>query len=363
MKILRRGAVSRVTDSFFSYQAWPSVCVDENGVIYAVCSGFRMGHMCPFGKIVMYKSRDGGKTFSLPVVVADHFLDDRDSGILYLGNGRMLVNYCFHPAKTYLEDFADWIYSDSGEAGAGMLRCYNDVPESQRAGGCFYKILDNYGETAGEEKRLPVHAPHGPVMLKDGTIFYLGKEIFTGDPDRDGRFSVYTSKNGGESFEKLSDCEVPDGYGRDTFHEPYCAQLPDGRIMAAFRSHLTDNDDYFTIMVTFSSDGGVTWSDWQKTGICGSPPHLLTLRDGRTVLTYGRRVPPYGIYGRMITPEGVITEDEFMLAECPDDDIGYPATAELPDGSLFTAYYSKYGSDKTTSILSVKWLPDPAGGA
>ena len=54
--------VHRAKGSMFAYDGWPSVTVDENGVLYAVASSFRMQHICPFGKTAMYISRDGGKT-------------------------------------------------------------------------------------------------------------------------------------------------------------------------------------------------------------------------------------------------------------------------------------------------------------
>ena len=357
MKVIRQGIVSRKTDSFFSYQAWPTACIDENGVIYVVASACRMGHVCPFGKILMYKSRDGGRTFSLPSIVQDGWLDDRDPGIIYLGDGKMLLTRCSHPAERYEKDFADWLHSDSGNAGTALVSHYGEIPDDVRLGGCFYRLLYDYGEKAGEEKRIPVHSTHGPVLLKDGTIFYLGKGLFPCD-ENEGHFSAYVSRDGGETFEKLSDCPFPEEYDSDTFHEVHCGEFEGGRIVALFRSHLIEDDHYFTIMKTYSDDGGKTWSKWEKTGICGSPPHICALSDGRAALTYGRRIPPYGIYARLMSPSGKIGDEEIMLAQCRDNDIGYPASVQLPDGTVFTAYYSKYGEDKRTSILYSLWSTD-----
>ncbi len=42
----KHGIVNRATNTFFEMQGWPSVCRDENGVLYAVASGMRMGHVC-----------------------------------------------------------------------------------------------------------------------------------------------------------------------------------------------------------------------------------------------------------------------------------------------------------------------------
>ena len=354
MKVLKQGVIARRPDSFFGYHAWPTACIDEKGVIYVVCSGGRMGHMCPFGKILLFKSRDGGETFGLPTVVLDGFLDDRDPGLLYLGGGQMLVTSCSHPTHTYLNDFKDWIFGDSGEAGLGLLKHYDQIPDEYKTGGCFCTKLSDYGETAGEKKRVPVHSTHGPILLRDGTVFYLGKELFY-DGGRDRQFVSYASRDGGETFEKIAVCPYPPGYGSETFHEVHCGELADGRIMALFRTHLTENDHYFTIMKTVSADGGKTWGAWEQTGICGSPPHLCRLSDDRFVLTYARRVEPFGIYGRIVSPAGEIGEEEFLLAPCRDSDIGYPTSVQLPDGTIFTAYYARGEGEKNASIFSVKW--------
>ncbi len=354
MKVLKQGVVSRTPDTFFGYHAWPSACIDESGVIYVVCSGGRMGHMCPFGKILLFKSRDGGETFSLPTVVQDGYLDDRDPGLLYLGGGRLLLTCCSHPTETYLNDFKDWLYGDSGEAGMGLLRHYDQIPDDIKIGGSFYKVLTEYGEKAGAKKRIPIHSTHGPILLGDGTVFYLGKELFPCD-ENEGEFSSWISRDGGETFEKNGECPYPDGLGSETFHEVHCCELPGGRILAMFRSHLTENDHYFTIMKTISADGGKTWSKWEQTGVCGSPPHLCALPDGRAALTYARRIEPYGIYARLVSPEGEVGEEELLLAACRDSDIGYPASVVLPDGTLFTVYYARVKGDDQASLLYTKW--------
>lgn len=352
--ITERGIVSRRNNSFFSYQSWPSACVDENGVIYVVCSGFRMGHMCPFGKITMYKSRDGGKTFTLPSVINDRFLDDRDPGILYIGEGKMIVTYCSNHAAIYENEFAEWIRSDSGEAGSGLVKHYKLLSEDERTGGSFYRILTGYGEYSGDEKRIPVHSTHGPVLLSDGRIFYLGKEVFEKDENRKNRFYSFISDDCGNTFKEIGECKIPGEYSNDTFHEVHCVQLDSGRILAFFRSHLTEDDNYFTLMKTYTDDFGKTWSKWEETGICGSPPHLLKI-DGGAILSYGRRAEPYGIYAVKLDNNGDTAGNEIRLADCFDDDIGYPATVSLKDGSLFTVYYARCKGDDFASLHYVKW--------
>ena len=39
----------------------------------------------------------------------------------------------------------------------------------------------------------------------------------------------------------------------------------------------------------------------------------------------------------------------------PDGDLGYPATVELGDGSLFTVYYQKAAPGEKCSLLWSRW--------
>ena len=57
--------------------------------------------MDPFGKTVMYISRNGGKTWTPPIIINDTYLDDRDAGILYMGNGKLLVSWFTRNAEEY----------------------------------------------------------------------------------------------------------------------------------------------------------------------------------------------------------------------------------------------------------------------
>ena len=52
------------------YIGWPSVCRLKNGDILAVFSGQRNAHICPYGKVEMVRSADGGETWR-PVRASD----------------------------------------------------------------------------------------------------------------------------------------------------------------------------------------------------------------------------------------------------------------------------------------------------
>jgi hypothetical protein len=52
------------------------------------------------------------------------------------------------------------------------------------------------------------------------------------------------------------------------------------------------------ISVPPASDGGKSWTMPHSIGVWGLPSHLLRLRDGRILMTYGYRRVPFGIQAR-----------------------------------------------------------------
>ena len=78
VKILEHGTVFSQPDRVTGYAAWPSVTRDADGTLVAAFSGNRIMHVCPYGKVLLVKSRDEGKTWSAPIIAVDTPLDDRD---------------------------------------------------------------------------------------------------------------------------------------------------------------------------------------------------------------------------------------------------------------------------------------------
>ena len=72
-------------DSLHNYFAWPSVVRLQNGKIAAVASGYRLEHLCSFGKACISYSEDEGESFTRPAPVIDTPLDVRDAGIMTFG--------------------------------------------------------------------------------------------------------------------------------------------------------------------------------------------------------------------------------------------------------------------------------------
>ena len=375
MKILKQGLVFRAAEGPFRYQAWPSICQDENGVLYAAWSGLRSSHVCPFGKDLMSISRDGGETWSCPIVINDSWLDDRDAGLTYLGDGKMALTYFCHPAEIYRTTWRNWILDDTDpqfrSMAEGFLKAYEHYTPEMNRTGSFIRLSEDYGKSWGAPIKSVVTAPHGVVKTISGRLLYLGTE-FNAHPSRyDKSFSaegdnvpledqervfLYESFDDGKTWEKISKIDLD--YLTKEYKmlcEPHIVELPSGELIAAIRAENSEALERFSLYFTSSTDGGKTWSKAWEFGRIGSPPHLLLRKDGSVVVTYGRRRAPFGNRAS-ISYDGCRTfGEECILSETHCGDLGYPATTELADGSLVTVYYQPFEGDNRTSIFFTKW--------
>jgi sialidase-1 len=135
--------------------------------------------------------------------------------------------------------------------------------------------------------------------------------------------------------------------GSRDFDEPAMVDLGGARLLCMLRSHVSPRRDLpgGYLYTTLSEDGGATWSKVQKTSMWGHPAHLLRLRDGRILCTYGYRMHPGpGVRG-CVSQGGTEwkPQDIFSVKAMPDLDsdhlqIGCPSSVELDDRRILTAY-------------------------
>lgn len=339
------------------YIGWPSVCRLKNGDILAVFSGDRARHICPYGKIQMIRSTDEGNTWSAPVTIADGPIDDRDAGIVQLPDGEILVTYFTSVAyrnPNLLKKYPEYRRSDAG---------ITDLEREKALGNFAIRSRDN-GRTWSKPEKLTLigQTPHGPILLKDGSLFQIGR-TFTDSPvggSEDGHtiISAERSTDGGRTWQML--CRsIPDTNGENSkkhmFHEPHAVELADGTIVGLVRYHGADN----CMRQTVSKDGGKTWTPMVKTGMVGLPPHLISLYDGKIVNVYGRRIRSVG-FGEFaaISDDGGKTWDvnnEITLAKSHNGDLGYPASCILSNGDILTIYYQQPKPGTKPCLMATRW--------
>lgn len=330
-------------NSKHNYFGWPTVAKLQDGKIAVGASGFRLEHVCPFGKGVISYSYDNGETYTLPAPVIDTPLDDRDVGICPFGEKGVIV--------TSFNNSADMQrgYNKENEYVQKYIDTTTAEDEEKYLGSTF-RVSYDCGVTFGKIFRSPVTSPHGPKELRDGTILWVGNNF---DNCEAGLEVVKLNPETGEA-EYISKITIDD---KNIFiNEPNILELPDGRLICHTRA---ENDNLFTTYQCFSSDKGKTWTPLERlldeTG--GAPPHLFLHSSGVLICTYGRRKYPYGIMAMLSTDYGKTWEKDVMLYESKldEDDLGYPSTIELSDGTLLTTFYAPAAEDRHCEIFQQKW--------
>ena len=178
MKIKLIGDVKTVMsnpDSKHNYFGWPTAVRLQNGKIAVVASGFRLGHVCPFGKAVISYSDDEGETFTYPCPVIDTPLDDRDGGILAYGKSNVIVT-SFTNTRKFQRESTDNPY----------ILSYLDTvtgEEEEKYLGVTYRVSTDFGVTFGKIKKSPVSNPHGPLELPSGELLWVGRPFDRTDGD------------------------------------------------------------------------------------------------------------------------------------------------------------------------------------
>ena len=361
MKIIEKKVICSNPDSMFNYFGWPSVTRLPGGALAMAASGFRMRHICPFGKGVLCYSYDEGKTWTPPAVVMDTPLDDRDSGIVSYGNGRVIFT-SFNNSVSAQRGWMEKLKDDTPQSAASkaFTRAYVDlltaIPDSEKLLGSTYKLSEDGGYRFGQTLLSPVTAPHGPMPRKDGGLMYIGRRFTAEDSPAQGEepyIQCYRFNESGQ-MEYVSSIEnIPDGEGGWLLScEPHAIELPSGKIIV----HIRVQGGCFTVYQSISEDGGKTFSKPVRllSRFGGSPAHLLRHSSGLLLSVYGYREEPYGIRYMTSEDEGETWKTDLVLDDSADTaDLGYPASVERKDGRILTVYYQKTGG--ASNIYQIVW--------
>lgn len=354
-----------------SYHGWPTVGRREDGELLVGVSAGRERHVCPFGQVHLLRSTDNGKSWSRPEILANGPLDDRDAGILVTRKGTVLVNWFTSVAWLRRLEQVD-AGEENPKAAAlaeddGFLSRCRKV-RSLLAGhrieaelGVWMVRSTDGGKSWSEKRRIlgGAGSPHGPTELEDGRLLFVGNwKADPADENAESRerslVGAMISEDDGISWRRLGDVPLRAGDERGNYHEPHAVQAADGRIVVHIRNH--NEQDKGQVLQSESLDGGQTFSVPRNTGLVGLPAHLLKLRDGRLLSTFGYRILPYGNRVSLSKDHGKTWGEPLVLDEKPvARDLGYPSSVELDDGSIYSVWYEKLPGDAQASVQGAHW--------
>jgi len=370
VKVLKKEIISRDN----SYHGWPTLCKRKNGQLLVVCSGGRQAHVCPYGKIYLYRSDDSGNTWDGPDVLYNSWLDDRDPGMIETNKNTLLVswftsltwmNYLYRAEIGLIR----WLSEDTCKKWRRIRdKLIEENVDTGREMDTWMIRSEDGGKSWSERIKIPVHSPHGPVQLKDGRLLFAGRQSLQAEKrslygapffgiDRDNaNIAVAESKDDGKNWVISGIVPVLPPVPPDNFVEPHLVETQSGTLIMHIRNQC---QSVFPgeILQSESEDGGKTWSVPHPTGIKGLPAHLICLQNGHLLTTYGYRENPYGIRASISKDEGKTWSEPIVIS---DDgcccDLGYPSSVQLDDGSIITVWYEVLKNHPYAVLRMAKWV-------
>lgn len=339
------------------YHGWPTLARRKNGELLLAFSGGRETHVCPFGRVELMRSQDNGLHWRWPQVILDGPIDDRDAGVLETAAGSILITTFTSLAyEIPLRKAESLVPGEKGAWDPHLLKEWQAVhgrltEEQRRAelGSYMIRSTDG-GVTWSARYRVPVNSPHGPTQLSDGRLLYCGVQLW--EPDR--RVGVCESTDDGLTWTWLADIPTRPGDSHREYHELHAVEAGDGTIICQIRNHNRNNAQ--ETLQTESRDGGKSWSVPHPINVWGLPSHLLRLRDGRLLMSYGHRRPPIGNLVRLSSDDGATWSAPLTISnDATSGDMGYPSTVECDDGSFVTVWYEKLKESPLAQLRQARW--------
>ena len=316
VEIIEKGIVASRPGQMYG---WPGIARAANGDIIVGASE-RKSHVCPYGREVVIRSRDNGKTWELPLEVYNSELDDRDANVITLQDGTLVLSWFTSTAFEH-----EW-----KERAARVTPRMRD----ELVGTWMLKSHDHGYNWDAKPLRMPVGMHISPVQLSDGSLLSIGWEGRVLEQAQ--ALSCHRSDDLGETWSKSFTFDCPVADGRPILNENHVLETAPGKLVAMFRKC---GD---VLYQSGSEDYGRTWTRPERTEIWGYPPQLLKLGDGRILCVFGHRRDPYSIRGVMSADNGKTWDvaGAFTLHQWDDTpDMGYPVSLEVAPNEILTVFY------------------------
>lgn len=336
------------------YCAFPSVVKLADGELFVAFrrapdrtkfGEARNYHVDANSYLVAVRSADGEKWMTEPELIHAHpFGGSQDPCLLQLRDGTLL---CTSYAWAFLRS----------DGLANLKKPFFQAADATFLGGFVVRSTDG-----GYTWQPPVYPPHiAPEIYYspfgegvpaynrgalcengDGRIFWA---VAATDNENPQKTSVHLLTSDDQGLTWSYRCPIASD-NKIAFNETSLYLTPKGNLVAFLRTGGFGDQ----ACIARSTDGGESFGFWESMGFTGHPLNALGLPDGRVLLTYGYRHPPFGIRARILNAEcsDFATAEEFILRDnCSNGDIGYTWPVLLDDNRVLVVYYyNLYGGTR-----------------
>lgn len=328
------------------HAAFPSVIKKKNGEIILAFrrapdrKGFGekgTSHVDPNSYLVSVKSKDGKTWTPEPELIYAHpFGGSQDPCLLQLKDGTLLcASYGWAFVRPDGIPNLKKPYFQTGEAtflGGYVLRSTDGAKSWQ--GPLYPPHIQPEINHTPLGNMVPAYNRGAMYEGKDGRIFWVVAATDREKPNKTSNH-LLISPDKGMTWQYSCPVAVDD---KVSFNETSIYETPKGDLVAFLRTAGLDDQ----ACIARSTDGGKTFTAWEKMGFQGHPLQALRLPDNRVLVSYGYRHKPLGIRARILNAEctDFATAPEIVLrTDGGTGDLGYPWAVQLDKNKVLVSYY------------------------
>jgi BNR repeat-like domain len=316
---------------------------------------------------VIIRSRDGGATWSAPQAVpSDGYPGTECAALTLLHDGSIMLHqwqFAWYPLAQARElpDQGSLIYPDRFmqgwlESPEHETLAYRNVPPEQLVpwargpGRTLAHFSNDHGASFARSVAIETAPFSGGYGMRSALQLPSGEIILPlSDVPQYRTIFIVASTDNGRTWQTPRPVAAQRG---SEFEEPSILRTSSGRIIMVLRDNGTRR-----LHQVDSLDAGLTWSAPRLLPIEGYPADLLDLGKDGLLMTYGWRLPDFGIRAVRSHDEGATWQAESVIrirGGLPGKNLGYPVTIDAGDESLFTVYYGE-DTDGVTCIMATRW--------
>ena len=312
---------------------WPNLNLMPDSTIVAAVFN-QLSHLLHSGEVDFYSSSNGGRTWTISGSPFKHELGITRANLTAGVNhdGALVAIIGGFTGKSLREK------TITGD----IVRFYDNS-----------KTWENFGKAPLYKGKYDSHFYENIIALpKKSSLIIPAYSVLT-DKENTHVALLFISDDDGRSWSVYSVIG-------EKCNETSVLRLRSDRWLAAARTQ-----DIRNTVLLLSEDEGKTWRQtlilrgYEKKDKDEHPAHLLRLKDGRILVTFGKRWESRAVIGRLSNDEGETWGPRFEIINLGWGDSSYPQSIQLDDGTIVTTYDSGANIYNHHYYMGVvRWRPE-----